>query len=124
MLVLDMNYKDDVFEGNRKYVMSNNGDGTVSLVDATQYITVGDALGSLDINKINAAIMGFSTCTTNIIDTKHTVEIDAYGRKKKTTINSSRNITEALYEADDTLICEKTTTISIDGRVINEEVTI
>jgi hypothetical protein len=39
---LRTDYKDDVYTGNRKYHMNNNGDGTVSFTDETQYIQNGD----------------------------------------------------------------------------------
>lgn len=120
MIVLDMQYKDDVFDGKRKYTQETNEDGTISFTDATQYSQVGNTFGGIDMNKINAAIMGFSSCTTNFVDSKHIIETDAYGKKKKTTFNDDGTIYEALYEADDTFICGKTTTISSDGKTIQE----
>lgn len=56
MATLRTNYKDDVFSGDRKYTMVNNGDGTVSFVDQTQYSQVGDTYGAAEINEQNAAI--------------------------------------------------------------------
>ncbi|MFT4146433.1 MAG: hypothetical protein QM644_18475 [Mobilitalea sp.] len=46
------NYKNDVFTGNRKYQMVDNGDGTFSFVDVTVYSQVGDTFAALDINNI------------------------------------------------------------------------
>ena len=42
MSALRTDYQDDVFSGNRKYTMVNNGDGTVSFIDQTQDTQVGD----------------------------------------------------------------------------------
>lgn len=56
MAALRTDYQDDVFEGNRKYNMVDNGDGTVSLIDATIYSQVGDTYGASEINEQNAAI--------------------------------------------------------------------
>ena len=56
MSALRTDYKDDVFSGNRKYTMVNNGDGTVSFVDETQYTQVGDTYGASEINEQNTVI--------------------------------------------------------------------
>lgn len=53
---LKTNYKEDVFSGNRKYTITNNGDGTVSLTDVTEYSQVGDVFGADDINETNTAV--------------------------------------------------------------------
>lgn len=53
---LKENYKNDMFEGRRKYRMTENADGTVSLDDVTQYKQVGDIFSSDDINATNKAV--------------------------------------------------------------------
>lgn len=53
---LKENYKNDMFEGRRKYNMIENADGTVSLDDVTQYKQVGDVFSSEDINATNKAV--------------------------------------------------------------------
>lgn len=55
-MALKTTYQDDVYTGNRKYNMTSNGDGTVSLVDQTEYTQVGDTFSSTDINAQNTAI--------------------------------------------------------------------
>lgn len=55
-MALKTDYKDDVLSGERKYVIVENGDGTVSLRDVTQYTQVGDSFGALDINNTNEAV--------------------------------------------------------------------
>ena len=55
---LKTDYKDDVLTGERKYVMVDNGDGTVSFRDVTQYTQRGDSFGALDINSTNEAVNG------------------------------------------------------------------
>ena len=56
MAALKTDYKDDVFSGNRKYTMVNNPDGTVSFVDVTDYVQVGDSYGASEINEQNDVI--------------------------------------------------------------------
>lgn len=56
MAALKTDYKDDVFSGNRKYTMVNNPDGTVSFVDVTEYVQVGDSYGASEINEQNDVI--------------------------------------------------------------------
>lgn len=48
-------WKDDVFE-QRKYIMTNNDDGTVSLEDATEYSQAGDAFGAKELNEIGEEV--------------------------------------------------------------------
>ena len=55
-MALKTNYKDDIYEGNRKYNQVNNSDGTISLVDQTVYTQEGDSFKAEDINATNMAI--------------------------------------------------------------------
>lgn len=56
-MVLKTNYVDDQLDTSvntkRKYNMTQNADGTISLDDVTEYITHGDKFGSSDINNTN-----------------------------------------------------------------------
>lgn len=60
MADLKTDYKDDVLDTEvnelRKYQMIQNEDGTVSFVDVTEYLQVGDSFGSADINETNEEI--------------------------------------------------------------------
>lgn len=60
MTDLKTNYVDDVLDTSknekRKYRMETNEDGTVSFVDVTEYIQVGDSFGSKDVNEITSAV--------------------------------------------------------------------
>lgn len=72
-MALKTNYKEDVFVGNRKYQMTDNGDGTVSFTDVTAYSQVGDTFGASDINTTNGEINNTNTridslATWEIID--------------------------------------------------------
>ena len=55
-MALKEDYKDAVFAGLRKYKMLDNGDGTVSLVDMTEYETAGDKFGAKDVNAITKTV--------------------------------------------------------------------
>jgi len=52
-MILDTDYRDSVYSGNKKYAVTNNGDGTVSIEDKTTYTVDGDYYGCADINKEN-----------------------------------------------------------------------
>lgn len=54
--MLKEDYKDALFEDQRKYNMKQNSDGTISLVDVTEYTQEGDRFGAKDINNTNAEI--------------------------------------------------------------------
>lgn len=60
MATLKINYTDDVLNVSqnklRKYQILNNDDGTISLIDVTDYTSVGSELTSTDINAITKQI--------------------------------------------------------------------
>jgi hypothetical protein len=56
MATLRTDYKDDIYQGNRKYLQVKNEDGTVSFSDATQYEQEGDYFGANEINIISQAV--------------------------------------------------------------------
>ena len=51
-----VDWKDDIFTGDRKYNLINNSDGTVSMTDATEYTQQGDAFGAKELNEIGAEV--------------------------------------------------------------------
>ena len=53
---LKTNYKNDMFSGKRKYQVTENSDGTISLDDVTEYVQNGDVFSADDINKTNTAV--------------------------------------------------------------------
>ena len=55
-MALKEDYKDAVFAGLRKYKMLDNGDGTVSPVDMTEYKNGGDKFGAKDVNAMTKMI--------------------------------------------------------------------
>lgn len=63
-MALKEDYKDAVFAGLRKYKMLDNGDGTVSPVDMTEYETAGDKFGAKDVNAITKMV----NCTGDAFD--------------------------------------------------------
>lgn len=127
MMVLPMNAVDDDFDGQRKFSVSVNGDGTQSFQDETEYRQQGTDFGALEYNQLCAAIMGFASCTTQFSsDRKSVIETDANGRKRVTVFgkdeNGNRQITETLYDADQTMHGIKITTFLKGNKTINEEV--
>lgn len=65
-MALRTNYKDDIFSGNRKYSEIDNGDGTISFTDETQYDQVGDTFGATQINEIDTKINSHDTSISSI----------------------------------------------------------
>lgn len=53
---LKVDYKDAMYTGDRKYTISDNGDGTSKITDSTAYSQEGDSFGAKDINDTNAAV--------------------------------------------------------------------
>ena len=45
-------WKDDIFEGKRKFTLIQNEDHTVSLEDVTEYTQKGDAFGAMELDAI------------------------------------------------------------------------
>lgn len=70
MADLKTTYKDDVLNTSanekRKYNMITNEDGTVSLVDVTDYSQVGDSFGAADINATNKKVNELNTNLTTL----------------------------------------------------------
>ena len=58
--MLKTNYKDDIFSGARKYRFVNNSDGTISLIDVTNYTQIGDSIGAAELNEIGEEVNGKS----------------------------------------------------------------
>lgn len=55
-MALKTDYKDDIFEGNRKYQISEDTDGNVEILDVTSYTQEGDRFGAADINATNGQV--------------------------------------------------------------------
>lgn len=55
-MALKTDYQNDVFTGKRKYKLTSNSDGTVSLDDVTVYNKTGDIFNADDINATNRAV--------------------------------------------------------------------
>lgn len=53
---LRINYKDDIYEGSRRWRITQNEDGTYNISDATSYTQKGDKFGQNDINAITGEI--------------------------------------------------------------------
>ncbi len=53
---LKTDYKDAMYDGQRRYRLIPNEDGTYSLPDATAYTQQGDKFGANDINQTNRAV--------------------------------------------------------------------
>lgn len=65
--MLKTDYKNDQFEGNRKYEITDNSDGTYSFEDVTEYEESGDTFGADDINDTNTAVNRLNHITSVIL---------------------------------------------------------
>ena len=60
---------------NVKYVMTDNGDGTVSLEDATAYTQQGDSFDASILNNVDATVNAIGTqVTTNTADVENLLD--------------------------------------------------
>lgn len=55
-MALKTDYRDDLYDGQRRYNQIKNADGTVSMVDATTYTQAGDKFGAKDMNATNTEV--------------------------------------------------------------------
>lgn len=117
MQVLKMDYKNDLYFGDRRYNKIDNSDGTISLEDVTEYRVLGDSFGAGDINKITSAIMGFVSSETTFASDGSIVETDSYGNKKLTVFNNDGSITETLFDSEDNQLGVKNTVFNSDGSI-------
>lgn len=67
--LLKTDYVDAVFEGLRRYMIGDNGDGTVSFIDVTNYtVREGAFFGAKDANTINTAVNAILAALNNGTD--------------------------------------------------------
>lgn len=94
---LRTNYKDDVFTGKRKYNEIDNGDGSISFDDVTNYSQNGDTYGAAQINEVNDIINNLDNnsyrqtdgAETAIADNDYFPFFDASANAKKKTLWSN-----------------------------------
>lgn len=55
-MALNAEYKDALFDGQRRYQIAQNDDGTYTILDVTTYTQEGDRFGAADINATNGAV--------------------------------------------------------------------
>jgi hypothetical protein len=55
-MILKTDYKDAMYDGARKWRITQNSDGTSGIADETSYTQEGDRFGANDINSTNTAI--------------------------------------------------------------------
>ena len=53
---LKTDYRDDIYEGSRRWSITQNEDGTYNISDATSYTQKGDKFGQNDVNAITGEI--------------------------------------------------------------------
>lgn len=84
MSTLRTNYQDDILDTSanvrRKYLVTENEDGSVSLEDVTEYTQNGDVISAQDINAINGQI----NTNTGEIDTIKNTTIPAVSNRVST----------------------------------------
>jgi len=66
---LKTDYKDAMYDGQRRYRLIANEDGTYSLPDSTTYTQTGDKFGANDINETNTEINKLETVKTATLAT-------------------------------------------------------
>ena len=80
--MLPVDFRDDILSENmnnrRRYQMINNSDGTVSLVDVTEYEQVGSVFGQAQINAICAAVNGLTDSVSDAFSEEKTYAVGDY----------------------------------------------
>lgn len=66
---LKTDYKNDAWDGKRRYLLTENADGTISLDDVTNYAVTGDIFNADDINATNTAV---NANTQGLIEERNT----------------------------------------------------
>ena len=77
-MALRTDYKNAVFSGKRKYHLIENEDGTVSLLDATQYLQTGDRFGAKDVNAIGTAVNGLADSISDAFSEERAYAVGEY----------------------------------------------
>lgn len=92
---LKVDYRNDAWEGKRKYLLIENEDGTVSLEDVTKYNVVGDIFNADDINFTNASINANTQgliAERDITNQQITAERNTTNQQIQTTNEQVRNV--------------------------------
>ena len=87
---LRTDYKDDIFDGDRKYTQVDNGDGTVSFTDVTEYDQVGDIFGATQINEIDGKINGHDTSISTINSSISTINTNIINLNSELTASGTK----------------------------------
>jgi hypothetical protein len=84
--VLKTDYKEDIFEGNRKYQIGTNTSGVSEIIEVTEFVQEGDQFGASDINATNAAVNRLGAAVSILIpasgwseDAPYTQTVDVEG---------------------------------------------
>ncbi len=77
-MAVKADYKNAIFSGSRRYHISENEDGTVSLTDVTQYIQKGDKFGAKDVNGIGDAINGLADSLSDAFSEEKSYKVGEY----------------------------------------------
>ena len=83
--MLKTDYKSDVFEGNRKYQISQDGEGKSEILDVTAYSQEGDIFGPKDINATNRAVNALRNDKKNYHPCIRTIRCAIHSRHKSAT---------------------------------------
>lgn len=122
-MALKENFLNDIFEGNRKYQITKNEDGTYTILDVTEYTQEGDLFGAGDINATNAAVNAHISAKNN----PHCVTAEEVGARPNTWMPSAEQVGavpislkgQAVYCDDLFAAYENATFVQWDGNTAN-----
>ena len=105
---LRTDYKNDMFSGKRKYQVTQNPDGTISLDDVTVYVQQGDVFAANDINTTNAEV---NKNTKGLVDERKTTNQQIVSERdyvdgKISTLNTNISNVDKRVDSVNTLISE------------------
>ena len=103
-MALKTDYKDYIASGNKKFAITDNGDGTSTIEDKTSYSQTGDSFGAEDINavakQVNLNEQAIATQGEEIEELNKLIDGHIYGFKRE--IANSNYSTRITYTDDAT----------------------
>lgn len=122
---LRTNFQDDIINteitDKRRYNMTQNADGTISLEDVTTYEQIGSDYGSNEINLANSTVNQLIDRTSNIDNTKDSEKRVSYAE----TAGNSGYATKSGSSENDFILCKKQELVFIGNvcTINNEKIT-
>ena len=111
---LKTNYQDAKYDGLKKYKEIDNGDGTISLEDVTEYSQEGSSYGAEDINELNKTV----NSTTSDVSEETTRAKEAENALSDMISAEVERATDAETELQDALSDETERAVNVENQLV------